>query len=668
MTKAKAAPAPRGGSKVTPAEHEKLMLADLARSGLTAADARKMQMFPAIDADGNLGYIIPYMHADGKPSSFYRLRYLEDVHNKKTGKLQRYAQPEGSKNQIYLSTLRDWPAIFAGDAPLLVTEGEKKAAKGCKEGITTIGTGGVDSWQQDGALLPIFAEMNLKNRVVYICYDSDAVTNPHVLRAEIKFADALRVLGARVFICRLPPAEDGSKVGLDDYLIAHSIEEFGTEVIAKAVEGIALDNFYVIHPASKALYEPSGQYWTQQSVNAALPSVLVGQDNAGKPIYQQPYLWLAKNRGCETECYDPALPQINKHMVAQKAGYLNKANAVMFNKYTPPSIELGDAHEGELWWGGHVHKLFPNKSEADHIIKWCAHRVQKPGQKVRHALVIGGAQGTGKDTIFETMLPALGVWNCGSIPPDKIFSQFNEHAAKVFVRINEVADLHDASRWKFYEATKNLISGVPDYIGVNQKYGVEYYARNCTGIVMTTNHPETGLYLPPEDRRHFVVETIPLWEGSAEYFRQLWNWVLKCNGHSHIAAYLHSVDISSFDPDAPPPKTATFANIVAHSMSVDTWLLDALEKLGDPDLVRLDEIRTQCSDIAKEQFSKIVGHAMSRAGYTLLRNLASKDGRHNLLDASGKRKQIVVYIKKGRPVTKAALAKIERPNIKGAKL
>jgi hypothetical protein len=37
-------------------------------------------------------------------------------------------------------------------------------------------------------------------------------------------------------------------------------------------------------------------------------------------------------------------------------------------------------------------------ADVEHIVKWCAHRVQRPGDKINHALVLGGAHGVGKTT------------------------------------------------------------------------------------------------------------------------------------------------------------------------------------------------------------------------------------------------------------------------------
>ena len=130
------------------------------------------------------------------------------------------------------------------------------------------------------------------------------------------------------------------------------------------------------------------------------------------------------------------------------------------------------------------------------------------GGEVRHAIVIAGPQGIGKDTIFEAIAPAIGAWNCDEIKPNDLFGDFNEHVRTVLLRISEVVDLHEISQFKFNEATKTLIAGNPEFIRVDPKYGTQYHVRNVCGVVMTTNHGTGGLYLPEDDRRHYVVESV----------------------------------------------------------------------------------------------------------------------------------------------------------------
>jgi hypothetical protein len=58
-------------------------------------------------------------------------------------------------------------------------------------------------------------------RVVFICYDSDVITNMRVQAAERRFATALvETWKADVRVTRIPSADDGSKQGADDFLKA----------------------------------------------------------------------------------------------------------------------------------------------------------------------------------------------------------------------------------------------------------------------------------------------------------------------------------------------------------------------------------------------------------------------------------------------------------------
>jgi hypothetical protein len=58
--------------------------------------------------------------------------------------------------------------------------------------------------------------------------------------------------------------------------------------------------------------------------------------------------------------------------------------------------------------------------------------VQRPGEKINHALVFGGAQGIGKDTILKPALAAVGSENVQTISPKKIVKdEFNSFARAV---------------------------------------------------------------------------------------------------------------------------------------------------------------------------------------------------------------------------------------------
>ena len=108
---------------------------------------------------------------------------------------------------------------------LWITEGVKKGDALSGQGHTAIALSGVWGWigkndQGGTAALASWRDVPLKGREVRIVFDSDAATNPKVQKAESALAQYLESKGAHVAVLRIPPGENGEKVGVDDYLRA----------------------------------------------------------------------------------------------------------------------------------------------------------------------------------------------------------------------------------------------------------------------------------------------------------------------------------------------------------------------------------------------------------------------------------------------------------------
>src|SRR5262245_21993091 len=140
-------------------------------------------------------------------------------------------------------------------------------------------------------------------------------------------------------------------------------------------------------------------------------------------------------------------------------------------------------------WVDLVHSVYPE--EADHIIKWSAHRVQRPDDKLNHALVLGGDQGIGKDTILEPIKQAVGPWNFKEVQPHHILERFNPHVKAVILRVSEALDLGaEIDRYALYNRLKNLIVTPPDTIRVHEKHLREYEIVNVIGLIITSNYKD----------------------------------------------------------------------------------------------------------------------------------------------------------------------------------
>ncbi|MBN9518545.1 DUF3987 domain-containing protein [bacterium] len=168
---------------------------------------------------------LPFAGPDGRPLGYTRCK-PDRPRTADKGKVVKYESPVGAPNRAYVppgtrAALAD-PAV-----PLLVTEGEKKAAKADQDGFPCVGLVGVYGWQKkrtDPAapreLIPDLAAVAWAGRAVFVAYDSDLADKPEVRLAEWHLAEALAAAGAVVRAVRLPHGPGGAKAGLDDFLLA----------------------------------------------------------------------------------------------------------------------------------------------------------------------------------------------------------------------------------------------------------------------------------------------------------------------------------------------------------------------------------------------------------------------------------------------------------------
>jgi hypothetical protein len=192
---------------------------------------------------------------------------------------------------------------------------------------------------------------------------------------------------------------------------------------------------------------------------------------------------------------------------------------------------------------------------------------------------------------------------------------------------------------------------------INEKYIQEFYIFNVLGFILTTNHKTDGIFLPADDRRHYVAWSDRKKEDFAPgYWDQLWGFYAD-RGLEHVAAYLTEFDLSSFNPKAPPPKTSAFWDIVNVNLAPEeAELRDALDQLGgpdknDPNVVVLPDTVTITDLLAKatgglaeslmtRSGKRALPHQLERCGYVSVRNPKAKDG---LWKINGARQ--VVYAK-----------------------
>ncbi|MGY4496962.1 hypothetical protein ACVWYH_000889 [Bradyrhizobium sp. GM24.11] len=420
---------------------------------------------------------------------------------------------------------------------------------------------------------------------------------------------------------------------------------------------VTLDHFVADMETHSYIYLPTRKPWPAPSVNARIRPVAMldadGRpvlDSKKKPKKMAASEWLDKNQPIEAVTWAPGEPTMIKDRLVALGGSFEHPGASVLNLFRPPTLVPGDANKAGPWLD-HVRKVYPN--DADHIIRWCAYKAQHPEAKINHALFLGGGPGVGKDSMLEPLKRAVGPWNFVEVSPQHIIkSNFTDYLKSTVLRISECRDLGDFDRFAFYEMMKTIIAAPPDVHRINEKHRPEYYIPNVNGIIITSNYLTNGIYLPPDDRRHYVA-----WSDCTQgdfqdgYFDQLWAWYEQ-GGDRHVAAYLAAFDLSGFNAKAPPKKTEAFFSIAnANAAPEEVELVEVLDRLSNPKAITIKQLAEVAEAvphlhdlagwITDRKSRRAIPHRMAQAGYLPVRNSGDKTGLWKILGA----KQ-VVYARK----------------------
>jgi hypothetical protein len=537
-------------------------------------------------------------------------------------------------------------ARFPG-APIYIVEGEKDANRLATDLLATTASEGAGKWTSD-------LNEHFRGREVYILPDNDEPGRKHA--GDV--ATHLHGIAAKVVIVTLPGLPD--KGDVSDWLNAGgSLETLGalcldappfaaepppldnepllhrrTNATPEAkprpdlADGVGLDDFYAYMPRHAYIYIPTREMWPATSVNARiLPIPML--DSEGKQKTITAATWLDQNRSVEQMTWAPGESELINDRHIADGGWIARKGVACFNLYRPPTIVRGNANLAGPWFE-HVHTVYGQDGE--HIIRWLAHRVQHPEQKINHALVLGGNQGIGKDTMLEPVKQAVGPWNFFEVSPQQVQGRFNGFLKSVILRVSEARDLGDVDRFQFYDHMKAYTASPPDVLRVDEKHLNEHNVLNCVGIIITSNYKSDGIFLPADDRRHFVAwSSLTKDDFSSDYWNKLWRWY-RDGGDRHVAAHLAELDLSAFNPKAPPPKTAAFWDIVdANRAPEDAELADVLDSLNCPDAITIERIGNAASGdfqmwIKDRKNRRKIPHRLEKCGYVQVRNDCANDG------------------------------------------
>jgi hypothetical protein len=235
-------------------------------------------------------------------------------------------------------------------------------------------------------------------------------------------------------------------------------------------------------------------------------------------------------------------------------------------------------------WLTHLERLIPVDFEREHLLNVMAHKVQFPGHKINHAVLMGGTHGSGKDTLFAPFFWAIGgasKTNCSLVKNEDLTSQWGYALECEVMEIAELRQSEAKDRRSLENTLKPIIAAPPELLPINRKGLHPYMALNRVLVVAFSNE-RAAITISTEDRRWFCLwaecEKLPEAEAVG-----LWNWYKNRGGFEAVAHYLTTRDVSAFNPSAPPPMTEAKAIMTEQGQSMaEAFIVDLIErKQGD---------------------------------------------------------------------------------------
>lgn len=618
------------------------MLKKAATSCLSAQDVKTLQFEPY--AEGHeleiypaslAGFKIPYFTLDGKvdPDTF-RFRLLQSKPSKgwaaiteEAEKPRRYTQKQGTNCGVYLPPLLaeglSWKEVArTPEMEVIITEGELKAACGCKMGFPTIGLGGVYNWRsaKEGfELLPILEKIDWRGRKVYIVFDSDTKTNPMVRMAASRLAWILGVRGAVVHLVNLPENGEGGKQGLDDFIYARravhakngdlyteGINAFGELVVNSQDIGPGKElhrlnsEVGLVRKTNEIVEIFTGNVYTPAAFSDSLYKNRTYIDNTednqrmNRKFAAKEWLAIEHRTEFSEFVYDPSCNHVVTPAGAYNTWYPQRWPLQPSKTVTDPATGLRRTVSMKLWEQLFDHVFSSLTDEHKQWVKcWLAYPIQHPGAKLFTAMLVWGrTTGTGKSRIGESMKAIYGK-NFTLIKNAHLTANFNEWAEnKQFIVGDEIAI---GDKRGVADTLKGMITG--DIVRLNIKNRKSYDVVDCINYYFSSNH-EDAVYLENHDRRFFIVKAdVPRMPST--FYQDYMRWLEHEGGAARLFHYLkyevnteahvftssngRKVEVPAFDPKGEAPVTDAKLEMMASSRSdAEDW---AFQLVQNPDKI-----------------------------------------------------------------------------------
>lgn len=180
-------------------------------------------------------------------------------------------------------------------------------------------------------------------------------------------------------------------------------------------------------------------------------------------------------------------------------------NKLMLNSYVESGYKVEDVnddnkHAIDLFLT-HISNVLVCEREQRILLDWLAYIVQNAGERINWAILLQGAQGTGKSYFAKVLEWVLGS-NAKSLDPSALGERFTGWAHGSVVNIVEEIRIKGDDKWRIMDRLKPFITN--SMIQIEEKGRDHRTVPNFTNYLLLTNYKD-ALPITNDDRRFCVM-------------------------------------------------------------------------------------------------------------------------------------------------------------------
>lgn len=236
-------------------------------------------------------------------------------------------------------------------------------------------------------------------------------------------------------------------------------------------------------------------------------------------------------------------------------------------------------------WVEHLRWLVPNDLERAHLLRWFAFLIRHQGVKINHQVILGGAARIGKDTLLLPVTAAIGPGNVSAVKPEQLAEPYHDWALDTKLAVFNELMGSGMGHQRLENMLKPFAAAPPHELSL-RLFGrsAGYSQTNLIQVIATTNHRDAFNFSDSKER-WFALWCDPSEPREARYYERLHTWLEEQGGIGAVLRYLHSVDLSRFNPKGCAPATEWQSQLVEQGLAGDavtSVLREMLELRIDP--------------------------------------------------------------------------------------